>query len=214
MKTALIVGASGLIGQSLLRYLIDCKNYTKVIALVRRPLEQEHPKLEQQIIDFDKIDSYETSDKIDDVFCCLGTTIKTAGSKSEFTKVDYTYVTNLALWAKANKCRLFSVVSSVGANSKSSNFYLYTKGKMETEISSINLDSVHIFRPSLLLGNREEFRFGERISELLMKVLNPVLIGQLSKYKAIKAKEVAFVMCKKAQSDETGLQIFESNQIR
>ncbi|MCU4175590.1 NAD(P)H-binding protein [Carboxylicivirga sp. N1Y90] len=213
MKTALIAGATGLIGQAILKQLLDCKRYHKVIALVRRPLDLNHPKLEELEIDFNQVDNFKASEAVTDVFCCLGTTIKTAGSKEAFTKVDYTYVVELANWAKQNGSQLFSVVSSVGATPNTSNFYLLTKGKMETEVSSIGLETVHIFRPSLLIGKRNEFRFGEKVSEVLMTLFQPLLVGRFRKFRAIKANEVALAMCKRAQSEEKGKFIFEGDQI-
>jgi len=214
MKTALIAGATGLVGQSLLQIILDSKYYSKVIALVRHPLLIEHEKLQEISINFSKIADFTIEDKVDDVFCCLGTTIKTAGSQDAFTKVDYTYVVQLAEWAKKNNCQQFSVVSSVGASSKTSNFYLQTKGKMEEAISKLELPAVHIFRPSLLLGNRKEFRFGEKVSEKLMPLFNPLLKGKLRKYKAIKAEDVALAMFNKSQLSVSDIYVYEGAEIK
>jgi len=214
MKTALIAGATGLIGQSLLHTLLDSKHYIKVIALVRRPLNIENAKLLESRIDYDNISELSINNKIDDVFCCLGTTIKTAGSQEAFTKVDYTYVVELAKWARKNNCQQFSAVSSVGATSKSSNFYLQTKGQMEDAITSLDLPAVHIFRPSLLLGKRNEFRLGEKVSEKLMLLFNPLMKGKLRKYKAIQAKDVAIAMYNKAQMGVNDIFIYEGAEIK
>jgi len=214
MKTALIAGATGLIGQSLLQILLKSPKYDKVIALVRRPLNIENPKLLCLTIDFDTLSELQTEVQINDVFCCLGTTIKTAGSQEAFTKVDYTYVLKLARWAKQNASQQFMVVSSVGASSESSNFYLQTKGNMEDAIIKLDLLAFHIFRPSLLLGQRNEFRFGEKVSEKLMLLFNPMMKGKLRKYKAIKASDVAKAMYNKAQMDLRGNIVYEGAEIK
>ncbi len=214
MKTALIAGATGLIGQSLLKILLSGKHYSKVIALTRRPLHIEHKKLLVLNIDFNRIANFKVEDKVEDVFCCLGTTIKTAGSQEAFTKVDYTYVVQLAQWAKHNKCQQFSVISSVGASVQTTNFYLKTKGNMENAISELALPGIHIFRPSLLLGHRKEFRLGEKISEKLMLLFNPLLGGKLKKYRAIKADSVALAMYNKSQLNRNGTFIYEGDEIK
>ncbi len=214
MKTALIAGASGLVGQSLLQLLLQSDYYSKVIAVVRRPSLDKHPMLEETIINFEQINNFQTPLKVDDVFCCLGTTIKAAGSQEAFTKVDHTYVVELAQWTEKQKCRLFSVISSVGANTKTNNFYLRTKGQMEREVSSLNIPSIHIFRPSLLLGKRNEFRLGEKISMKLMPLFNPLMLGRLRKYRAISAKEVAQAMHDQAQNQQNGQMIYEGAEIR
>src|SRR5688572_23842014 len=122
-KTALIAGATGLVGHQCLRLLLADNRYDKVIAIGRRPVELEHPKLHQKIVDFDTLDQYQPDLNADDVYCCLGTTIKKAGSKSIFFKVDFTYVTKLASLASANGASQFLVVSAMGADAGSSIFY-------------------------------------------------------------------------------------------
>lgn len=214
MKTALIAGSTGLIGKNLLQVLLAGNRYDKVITLVRNPSAIKHDKLDEQVIDFNQINSFNANTVVNDVFCCLGTTIKTAGSQEAFTKVDYDYVLEIAKWAKINKCQLFSVVSSVGASSETSNFYLKTKGKMEASVQALDLPSVHIFRPSLLLGQRNEFRLGEKFSEKLMFLVNPLLKGKLRKYKAIKASAVARSMYNQAQTMIGGVVVFEGAEIK
>lgn len=174
----------------------------------------QHSKLEEVTIDFELIEQLKIEEAIDDVYCCLGTTIKAAGSKEAFTKVDYTYVVQLAEWCKNNGGQQFSVVSSVGASINTSNFYLQTKGQMEDAISALQLPATHIFRPSLLLGKRKEFRFGEKASELIMPLFNPLLKGKLRKYKPIQANEVATSMFKKAQMGVGGNFVYEGAEIK
>ncbi|WP_430813605.1 NAD-dependent epimerase/dehydratase family protein [Carboxylicivirga sp. RSCT41] len=214
MKTALIAGATGLIGSSLVQYLLESNEYQKVIALVRKPSITPHPKLDEQLIDFDDLHNLFLESKVHDVFCCLGTTIKKAGSQDAFSKVDYTYVLELARWADKHECQLLSVVSSVGAKVNTSNFYLRTKGQMEEAISSLTIPTVHLFRPSLLLGQRNEFRLAEKVSEKVMSVLNPLLNGRLRKYRAIQAHDVALAMHNQAQNNVIGIKVFEGAEIK
>ncbi len=213
MKTALIAGSTGLIGQSLLSTLLNSNEYEKVIAIVRTPLNIKHPKLIESIVDFNHLPDFSPPCSVHHVFCCLGTTIKKAGSKQAFLKVDYTYVNQLAQWAQEHHCEHFSVISSVGASPKASSFYLHTKGNMETSLSALNIRSIHIFRPSLLLGERKEFRMGEKISELLLVLLKPLLRGKLRKYRAIKASHVARAMYEHAQEKQVGISVFEGKKI-
>ncbi|MBS2212012.1 NAD-dependent epimerase/dehydratase family protein [Carboxylicivirga mesophila] len=213
MKTALIAGASGLVGQSLLLQLLHSDQYSKIIALVRRPSLGNHPKLKEEVINFEDLGSYESPHNVDDVFCCLGTTIKTAGSQEAFRKVDFTYVIELAKWAENKHCQQFAAISSVGASTNTSNFYLRTKGEMEAAISTLNIPAIHIFRPSLLLGQRDEFRFGEKVSEIMMRLFNPMMKGRLRKYKAIEASDVAMAMYNKTQHSIDGVIIYEGAEI-
>ncbi|MBR8534199.1 oxidoreductase [Carboxylicivirga sediminis] len=213
MKTALIAGASGLVGQALLKILLNSKHYQKVIAIGRRSSNINDAKLSEQIIDFDQLSSLETASPVDDVFCCLGTTIKTAGSQEAFRKVDFTYAIELAKWAENKHCQQFAIISSVGANINTSNFYLRTKGEMEAAVSALNIPSIHIFRPSLLLGQRDEFRFGEKVSEIMMRLFNPLMKGRLRKYKAIEASDVAMAMHNKTQHSIDGVIIYEGAEI-
>ncbi len=214
MKTALIAGATGMVGQMLLNTILESEHYQNVIAIVRHPLKSNHPKLINQVIDFEQLPEFTTEQHVDDVFCCLGTTIKKAGSQEAFTKVDYTYVVNLATWTQNNHCQQFAVISSVGATSETSNFYLRTKGNMESSISHLTIPAIHIFRPSLLLGQRNEFRLGEKMADITMRFFNPLMKGRLRKYKAIEADKVAQAMHNKAQSGQNGLLIYEGADIK
>ena len=177
-KTALIAGASGLVGNYLLRMLLQSDHYAKVISIGRKTLSVIHPKLEQRIIDFDKLAA--TTDLVaDDIFCCLGTTMKKARSKENFYKVDYTYVVNLAKATNAQYAHQFLVVSAMGANAGSTFYYNHVKGEMEAAISKLPFRAIHIFRPSLLTGDRQEKRLGEQVGEVVLAVLNPLMLGQL-----------------------------------
>ena len=213
MKTALLIGSTGLIGKQLLLNLLESSHYEKVIIFVRKKLELSHIKLEQIIVDFEKIEEIKNLIKGDDFFCTIGTTIKTAGSKEAFKKVDFEYPKQFAQFAQENKVSQFLVISSLGANEKSTNFYLKVKGELETFLKSSNFKSVSVLQPSLLLGNRKEFRFGEKIGELFGKLFPFIFIGNLKKYKPIKAKTVADAIIKIALQNNSGFGIYQSDEI-
>lgn len=213
-RNALIAGATGLVGKSLLQQLLQDEVYEKVVIITRKPVEIAHHKLIQLQIDFDKIESLKTDYKIDDVFCSLGTTIKTAGSQDAFYKVDFTYVVNLGKWCEANNVNRFLIVSAMGANTKSGIFYNRVKGEMEATVSKLNISSIQIFRPSLLMGNRTEKRGGERIAQAVMGSLGFLFVGPLKKYKGIQADVVAGAMIKAAKIEVKGLRIFESGEMQ
>jgi uncharacterized protein YbjT (DUF2867 family) len=208
-KTALVVGATGLIGTALTHRLVDSSAYEKVKVLVRHSLGWQHPRLQEIQYDFDHPNGLLV--QADDIFCCLGTTMKKAGSKEAFRKVDYQYPLDVAKRALVNKAKQFLLVSSMGANPNSSFFYNRVKGELERDIAALNYPTFLIFRPSLLLGERKEVRLGERIGEGLMKLLNPLIPA---KYKGIQAESVANALCQIAQQDLTGKHIFESDQLQ
>lgn len=213
-KTAIIIGSTGLTGSHLLKILLTSDAYDKVISFVRTDIKISHPKLSQHVVDFNKPESYESLIEGHDMFCCLGTTIKKAGSQEAFEKVDLIYPVEFARAAVKNGIKQFSMISSIGANPQSGNFYLRTKGKCEEELRKLAFQSISIFRPSLLLGNRKEFRLGEWVSTYLMKVFSIFLIGPLRKYKAIKTKDVAQAMYQIAQGGTVGYHIYESDEIK
>ena len=213
MKTAILLGASGLVGSNLLQDLLESDYYQEVIAFVRKDLDMYHNKLKIHIIDFDQPETYRSLVVGDDLFCCLGTTIAKAGSQEAFRKIDYDYPLSFARIAKDNGAKQYLIVSSIGANPKSSVFYLKTKGECEEAISKIGLDSVSIFRPASLIGNRKEFRLNEKITIPLLKIFSFLLIGKLRKYRPIEAGKVAKSMLQIAQNESKGVHVFESNEI-
>jgi uncharacterized protein YbjT (DUF2867 family) len=213
-RNALIAGATGLVGNSLLQQLLADDQYGKILVITRRPLETSHPKLTQQQISFDLIDTLRPGFPVDDVFCALGTTIKTAGSQDAFYKVDYTYVVNLGKWGEANGVKRFLVVSAMGANAKSGIFYNRVKGEMEAAISQLNIPQKQVFRPSLLMGNRTEKRGGEKIAQAVMGGLGFLFLGPLLKYKGIHADVVARAMIKAARQDVRGFRVFDSGEMQ
>lgn len=212
-KTAIIIGSTGMTGAYLLKILLTSDVYEKVISFVRHNTKISHPKLVQHIVDFDRPESYQDLIEGNDMFCCLGTTIRKAGSPEAFEKVDLHYPVQFAKIAASKGVKQYSIISSIGANPQSSNFYLRTKGKCEEELRKLAFQSTSIFRPSLLLGNRKELRLGEKIGEYVMKIFSVFLIGRLKKYTAIKSKNVAYAMYSIAQSNTVGYHIYESDEI-
>ncbi|URN96023.1 MAG: oxidoreductase [Candidatus Pristimantibacillus lignocellulolyticus] len=211
---AVIVGATGLVGRELVRVLLNTKQYEKVTVIARRRLSIVHPRLEQQLIQFDQIhECPEDWFKDADVFCALGTTIKTAGSKEQFEKVDYHYVIETAKLAKLyNSCK-FIVVTAMSADEQSKIFYNRVKGKIEVELQQLQLPQLIIVRPSLILGDRNEFRFGESIAAKLMTWLPFLFKGKMRKYKPIQAKDIAIGMFKLAKLCKDPLIIVLSDEI-
>ena len=212
-KTALVLGATGLIGKELVHILSENGHYQKVYLLVRRPIEVESKVCEVHIVDFDKLHQYNELFQVTDVYCCLGTTIKVAKTKEAFRKVDYEYPIEAAKIAKENGAKKYLIVSSMGADTKSLFFYNRVKGEVEETLINLNIPSLHIFRPSLLLGKREEFRLGEKFAEKASGVMNKIMIGPLRPYRGIQARKVAAAMAVVAQSDIKGKHIYLSHEI-
>ena len=214
MKTALIIGSTGLIGSQLLDLLLESPNYEKVITFVKRDTGIQHPKLTQHIIDFDKPETYKEFVEGDDFFCTIGTTIKKAGSKEAFKKVDFEYPRQFATFALKNKAKQFLIISSLGADKSSGNFYLKTKGEIEDFLKNCSFESVSVLQPSLLLGDRKEFRLGEKVGSIFMKAFSFLLIGNLKKYKPIESKTVAKALLAIAKKNDKGFKIYESDVIQ
>jgi len=213
-KTALLFGATGLTGSYLLHLLQNDNSYEKIKIFVRRKtVFPSNEKLEIQVVELSSPETFSQYLNGDDLFCCLGTTIAVAGSKEVFRKVDFDLPVKIAEAASKNNVSCFVVVSSLGADPKSSNFYLKTKGEMEEAIQKFSFAKTAILRPSMLLGDRKEFRLAELVGKGLMRVLGFVFIGSLKKYKAIQAKDVAKAMIVIANQD-LGKIIFESDEIR
>jgi uncharacterized protein YbjT (DUF2867 family) len=211
MRRALIAGATGLVGSACLNRLLADPEYERVIAVVRRPLAA-HPKLEPRIIDFDKLRDLDAF-PVDDVFCALGTTIKKAGSQAEFRKVDFEYPKLLAEFGRRCGAGRIALVSSVGADASSSNFYLRVKGETEAAVISTGYESAHIFRPSFLIGERAERRLGEQVAGPAMNALGFLLIGSLRRYRAIPAERVGAAMVTAVKRGLRGIHIYEFDEI-
>lgn len=213
-KTAILFGATGLVGRNLLNILLPDQNYDKIKIFVCKKPEFVNAKVEIHITDFSDIIKLKDLIKGNDLFCCLGTTISKAGSKDSFRKVDYELPAEIAMIAAENKVSGFFVVSSLGADPNSSNFYLRTKGEMEEAVKKSGVNSFGIFRPSLLLGAREEFRFGETLGKAFMKLINPLLLGSLKRYRGIEAANVAKAMVAAARENKSGTSIYQSDEIQ
>jgi uncharacterized protein YbjT (DUF2867 family) len=213
-KSALIVGATGLTGGLLTDMLCADDYYTEIHVLTRRKLESTSSKVINHIVDFDTLPEVSLDFHVDDVYCCLGTTIKKAGSKEAFYRVDFEYVINTAKLGLKLGAKQFLVVSAIGADSKSSFFYNRVKGEMEEALKTLGYTAVHIFQPSLIGGNRKEFRFGEWLSACFMKITNPLWIGSLKNYKMISADKIAVSMVKAAKSNKQGICIHSSAEMQ
>ena len=207
MKKALVIGASGLIGQQLIDLLLQDENYS-VIALIRTALPIQHERLIQVPFNFDNPNNEVI--QADEIFCCLGTTIKVAGSQQAFYKVDFEYVLDIAKRAYLNGAKKFALVSSMGANKNSTILYSKTKGAIEEAVTGIGYESLFIFRPSLLLGKRTAFRTVERIAQSFFNFFS-ILIPK--KYQAIQARQVAKAMIVCMNTGDKGVHILESDKI-
>ncbi|MGH9791890.1 MAG: NAD(P)H-binding protein [Candidatus Acidiferrales bacterium] len=206
-RSALLVGATGAVGGFVLHGLLEDRDYSAVTVLARRDLGRKHPKLKLQVADFDLLEAQHALFAVDDVFCCLGTTLRAAGSKAAFERVDYHYVVKCAELAAQAGARQFLLVSAIGASPKALAFYSQVKGRAEEAVKQQGLRSVHILQPSLLLGPREEKRPGEHIAKLLAPALSLITQGPLAKYRPIEAEEVARRMVQYAKADQTGVHV-------
>jgi len=213
MKTALLAGATGLIGSHVLPLLLASDRYSKVTVVGRRELPLSHPKLTQVITDLDRLELVREQLAADDVYCCLGTTMAQAGSKEAFYKVDFGYVVTLAALTSAPGAQ-FLVVSSLNPDPKSLFYYSRVKGEMEAAVRKLGFWAVHIFRPSLLLGRREKVRTGEQVASVVMAALRPLLVGPLREWRAIAGSTVARAMLRAAEDEESGVQVHGSAEMQ
>ena len=194
IRNALIAGATGLVGKELVSLLLKSDYYNSLQIVTRRPFAWHHRKIKSHTLNFDDFENLETGAIVQDVYVCLGTTMKKAGSRDNFRKVDYEYVLNVAKWAKNHKAEKLAVISSVGAKADSGNFYLKTKGEMEKALTGLKLPHLIIFRPSLLLGKHEEFRLTEKLSAALIRPFAGFMRKRLKKYAPVEASQVAKAM--------------------
>jgi len=191
---SMVVGSTGLVGKSVVNHLIE--KDIAVLALVRNDEVSNNSLLNYYKIDFDDLQfPNETFSDIRDIFICLGTTIKKAGSKEAFQKVDITYCYEIAKQAQARGVKNISIVTSLGSDSNSANFYLKSKGMIEDKITNIDFDSISIHRPGLLIGARNEMRLGEFIGQKIFPYfIDPFLMGSIRKYRSIKGDTLAKAM--------------------
>ena len=212
MKTALIFGSSGLIGNHLLELILKDNNYNKIKLFVRSDLTDVNSKIEIIKTDFNNIENHKDKIVGDDCFFCIGTTRKNTPDKNEYIKIEYNLPIEVAKIAKSNSINNFIYISSLGANPNAASLYLKNKGKAEEELIKLNFSNLSILRPSILLGNRKENRVGEKIGIFAMKTLSPLFLGNMKKYKPIKVEYVSKAMLQVAQKDYQK-NIFESDEI-
>ena len=213
-QTALVVGATGLVGSELLSLLLEDDFYAQVKVLVRRQPDISHPKLRVIQDDFNDLSALGSELKADHVYCCLGTTMKKAGSQKAFYEVDFHYPLEIAKIMQQQGASQFLLVSAMGANVQSKIFYNRVKGEVEVAVSSVPFQGINIFRPSLILGDRKEIRTGEILAKWFSHLISFLFVGPLKKYRPIHAREIAQGMLKIAQQGLKGFYIFESDQIK
>ena len=212
MKTALLFGASGLVGSHLLNQLIKDTNYSKIKLFVRSVTEIIDPKVEIIKIDFNNLQNHKEDVKGDDCFFCIGTTKKNSSDKDEYRRVELDIPKEIAKIAKLNLVNSFIFVSAIYANPNSSGDYVRFKGLVEEELKRLNFPKLALMRPSFLMGDRKEKRVGEKIGIFVFKLLSPLLLGPLKKMKPIHSETVAKTMIR-AANENLEKNIFESNEI-
>ena len=219
-KIAVVAGATGLTGSTLLRQLAGDTRFDRLVALVRSAKREMPTRVESVVVDFEALAngteaitvSHVATDELA-VFCCLGTTIKVAGSQSAFRRVDFDYVVAVARWAKAQHAAHFGLISALGATAKSSVFYSRTKGEAEDAVRALALPSVHIVRPSFIDGNRAESRPGETIAIKVARGISPLLLGPLRRYRVVTAEAIAASLLRASLSPRAGVTVTESETI-
>ena len=214
MVTALVIGASGLVGCSLVDALLKEGRYFRVILLVRHSLAIPHEKIEEHCIDFAQLDKvFQDLGPIEDVYCCLGTTMRKAGSKSRFREIDYEIPYKVAQCALTKGAKQFLLVSSQGAHPQSLSFYCRVKGELEVALRSLGYKGLLILRPSLLLGERQAFRFFETMAQWIVLAMMFIWPWALGKYAAIPAIKVAQCMVKRDRKGVSGVVVLESDKV-
>lgn len=212
--TALVAGSSGFVGTHLVQLLTVQPDIGRVLAVTRRPLSFDHSRLANRIVRFETLEASLAGTRADVAFCCLGTTLRAAGSREAFRQVDYEYVVAFARAARQAGAGRLVLISSAGADSASRHFYLRVKGETEEAVSALGFPALDILQPGLLLGMRAEPRPLEFAAGLAMSVINLVLVGPSERYRAIRARVVAAAMLGAARSDRQGLYRYTYRGIR
>ncbi len=210
MRTGLIAGATGLVGNELLGQMLEDSRYTRVVVVSRRDFPISHPKLQKIVVDFDDLETVLADVRVDDVFCCLGTTMAAVGTRDKFYRVDFEYPVALARITRAAGATRYFLVSALGAKRGSIIYYNRVKGESEEAIRAVGFPVLHIFRPSLLLGDRKEKRAGEDAAKKLYRTFG-FLIPR--KYKAIEARSVARAMLASTFEEQSGVFVHESAEM-
>lgn len=211
---ALIAGSTGLVGGHCLNLLLDDEFFDEVKVLTRRPLGLIKHKLSEIVVDFDQLEDFRLQMEATHVFCALGTTIKKAGSQEAFRKVDYDYPLRLAQIVKSLGCRSFSVVTALGSNPNSPIFYNRVKGELESSLEKLGFESLQILQPSLLMGERNEDRFGEKLAQHFFGATKSLWKGPIKKYAGIEGKQVAKAMVHFAKMSEPGTHRYTSDVLQ
>lgn len=212
-RSALLLGATGLVGGHCLDLLLEEPAYDRVVVLGRRLLSRTHPKLEQHVVDFDRLETRAELFGVRDVFCCLGTTIRKAGSREAYRRVDLVYPHEAARLAAGGGAEQFLLVSALDADPTSRIFYNRVKGEVEMAVQGLPIQRVVIVRPSLLLGEREEHRTGERIAGAVLRRLSPLMRGPLARYRPVQARAVAAALVRLAGEGRPGVRVVPSDRI-
>ena len=212
-KTALVLGATGLVGTYLVEQLLAHPAYAKVRILVRHKLRREHPKLDQHVVDFDRLERYRALVRVHDLFLCLGTTLAKAGSKAAFRKVDFGYNYTAAQLASEQGANQVLLVSSIGADPDALFFYSQVKGDLEEAIRELPFWAIRIFQPSFLLGERTEDRWGESIATGIAQFVDNLTGNWMSRYRPVEAEYVAAAMIAEAQALRGGVSVITSDRI-
>lgn len=213
-KKALLIGATGLTGEFVLKQLLEDADFSEITVLTRKSLNYTHPKLKEVIVNFDSLHTYNDIIKGDTVFCCLGTTIKKAGSQEAFKKVDFEYPLEVAKIAKLNGATSYILITATGASKDSMIFYSRTKGEVEAAIQALHFDALHALRPALIIGDRKESRIGEGIARATAPLIDALMIGPFAKYKSIKAEQIAKAMIYYSKLNTKGVFIHENDELR
>ena len=212
-RIALVAGGSGLVGASLLKVLVAAPEYTRVLAISRRPLSFDHPRIANRVTRFESLQQELRGIQCDDAYCCLGTTRRVAGSDEAFRAVDLGRVLDFARLARGAGAQRFVLVSSAGANPQARNYYLRVKGEAESALEALRFPALDILQPGLLLGARRDWRPLEGLARLLAPCLNPLLVGRFVVWRAVDAGAVATAMLAVARRGRRGVHRYTSPEI-
>jgi uncharacterized protein YbjT (DUF2867 family) len=213
MKTAILLGATGLTGGILLNKLLKNPRYEKIILFSRSSVKIKSIKIEEHLVNLFQLEKYKEQFKADQVFCCIGTTISKTPNKETYRNIDYGIPVTAAKLCKENGISTFLVISSVGANPESGMFYTKIKGEMQRDVLAQKVEKTYIFQPSLITGDRKENRFIENFAKQAMKIMNYALIGSLKKYQSITPESIASAMIIVSNNGYEKI-VIESNEIK
>lgn len=212
MNVALVAGGTGLVGNIVLRLLVEEPAWERTVSLARRRVGWEHSKLDERLVDYERLEDEGPLD-CDALFCSLGTTLRKAGSKRAFRRVDLDYVREVAAGARRGGARQILLISSIGADPDSRNFYLSVKGEAEAAVRELGFESVRIFRPALLLGERRDSRPLERLGMWPAQMTRFLMLGPLERYRVVPAAAVAAAMVVAARQPKPGTHVHTHRDI-